>query len=89
MADTTNQPTTTAPTSSWLQWIDAAKEVVSAGVGVAKDIAGIKLTEAQAKAVKNQKAEPNWTMIGIVAGLCVFGVVAIVLVIAGMRRRRG
>lgn len=88
MAETTNSPTTPAK-SSWLDWIDKAKEVVQAGVGVAKDVAGIKLTDAQTKAVKNQKEEPNWTMIGIVAALAVFGVVALVMVISAVRKRKG
>lgn len=88
MADTTNQPTTAGTTSSWTDWISAAKEIISAGTGIAKDVAGIKLTDAQRKAVDAQKAKPNWTMIGIVSAVGVFLIVLVILLISRARRRR-
>lgn len=74
----------TTTKSTWASLWDETKEVIVAGVGAYKDIAGAKLTEAQAKALNKQKAAPNY---GVIAAVVV-GVVVIIGGIIWMVKRK-
>jgi hypothetical protein len=75
MAETT--PTTEAPKSAWSELWDKALETGQAILAGAKDYASIKKTDAETKALKNLKEQPNWAAIGLV-------VLAVVVVGAGI-----
>jgi uncharacterized BrkB/YihY/UPF0761 family membrane protein len=71
---------------TWKEIVDQGKELAAAAGGAWKDYTGGKLTEAQAKALKNTKEQPNWTLIGIVVGGGVLLLFVGALIIRALRK---